>query len=61
MKRVKSIFLWCGGAGFLIGGFAQKMFELRPKNTARKENPNENGSSLEENCRHSLRTWEICT
>jgi len=23
-----------GGAGFLIGGFAQKMFELRPKNTA---------------------------
>ena len=24
-----------GGAGFLIGGFAQKMFELRPKNTAK--------------------------
>ena len=23
-----------GGTGFLIGGFAQKMFELRPKNTA---------------------------
>ena len=23
-----------GGAGFLIGGFAQKMFELRSKNTA---------------------------
>ena len=25
-----------GGAGFLIGGFAQKMFELRPKNTAKE-------------------------
>jgi len=24
-----------GGAGFLIGGFAQKMFELRSKNTAK--------------------------
>jgi translocator protein len=24
-----------GGAGFLIGGFAQKMFEFRPKNTAK--------------------------
>ena len=23
-----------GGTGFLIGGFAKKMFELRPKNTA---------------------------
>jgi len=24
-----------GGAGFLSWGFAQRMFELRPKNTAR--------------------------
>jgi len=27
-----------GGAGFLIGGFAQKMFELRSKNTAKFNN-----------------------
>jgi len=27
-----------GGAGFLIGGFAQKMFELRSKNTAKLRN-----------------------
>ncbi|MFA5645532.1 MAG: hypothetical protein WDA18_04160, partial [Candidatus Ratteibacteria bacterium] len=26
-----------GGAGFLIGGFVQKMFELRPKNTAQQD------------------------
>jgi len=29
-----------GGAGFLIGGFAQKKFELRSKNTAKIENRN---------------------